>query len=118
MPRQDASDLGRRPVLVVRERIDQERDAAGTVPLVAHLFVVDALELAGALLDRPRDVVRGHVGFFRRLNGEPQPGVPRGIPAALARGHGDLTDELREELSPGGVFLALFPFDLRPFRMT
>ena len=55
------AQLADRAVLVVGQRLDDERGAARTVALVGDFFVRDARQLAGAALDRPLDVVGRHV---------------------------------------------------------
>src|SRR6185369_4894703 len=49
-------------VLVVGDRLDDHGDAGRTLALVGHLFVVDAVEGAGAAGDGAVHVVRGHAG--------------------------------------------------------
>ena len=76
------ADLGDRPVLVVRESCDEDGDAARAVALVDDLLEVAALELAGAFLDGPLDVVGRHVDGLGVVDGLAQAGVGVGVAAA------------------------------------
>ena len=92
--------------------------AAPPVSLVGDLFVIDALEVAGALEDRPLDVVVRHVLRFRRVDGETQTRVAFGISASGTCRNGDFTNELRELRPPLGIEDRLLPLDLGPLVMT
>ena len=70
--RERVAHLADGAVLVVGERLDHDRGAAGAVGLVGDLVVGDAGQLAGAALDGALDVVGGHVLGFRRGDGGAQ----------------------------------------------
>src|SRR6185503_4428069 len=84
--------------------------------LVGDLLVRDALELAGALLDRLRDRVVGHRLLTRVAHGASQARVAGDVAAAHAGRDGDLFDQLREDAAARRVERALLPLDRRPFR--
>ena len=112
--RELVADLGDRARRVVGERLDHERDAAGSVALVHDLTVLDAFELAGALLDRALDVVLGHRRRPRVLDRSAEARVAVRVTAALLGGDRDLADELREmraalRVGRGFVVLDLLP---------
>jgi len=92
--------------------MDQDGDAAGRVALVGDLLVGLSGELTRALLDRPLDVLLGHVRLFGHLGRGLEAHVGLGIAAAVLRGDGDLAEDLREELAPLDVRLALLALDL------
>ncbi len=75
-----AADLGAGAVAVVGQHLDEERHAAGRVALVGDLLVDDALELAGAPLDRPLDRVERHRGVAGLLEHRAQRRVRVGSP--------------------------------------
>src|SRR5690606_38159237 len=106
------------PVRVVGQRLDIERSTAMAVPLVRDLLVLDALELARALLDGALDVLRGHVRGLRRVDGEAQPRIHPRIAATGTRRDRDLADQLRELLPPTSVVDRLLALDLRPFAVS
>ena len=56
----------RRPVAVVGQGIDDQRDTGRAVALIANLFVDRAIVAAGRFVDRPIDAVLRHVGATRR----------------------------------------------------
>ncbi len=105
-------------VAVVGGALHQHRRTAGRIALVAHLLVGVAVHTAAAALDGAVDGVSGHVGGQRLVDGRAQPRVGVGITAALAGGHGDLADELGEELAPLGVLGRLAELDVGPFAVS
>ena len=115
---EDRADLGRRAVAVVGRRLDEDRDAARAVALVHDLLVLDVVAAAGRLLDRPLDVVGGHVDRTRLVDGEPQPVVGVRVAAARARRDGDLARDLGEHGAALRVVDALLALDRRPFGMS
>ena len=60
------ANFGDRAVLVVGQRVDQHRHAAGTVTLIGHFLVRLAGYVAGALLDGALYGVVRHVGALGR----------------------------------------------------
>src|SRR5439155_11843107 len=87
---EEVPKLGAGPVVVVRHGLDQNGRAAWAVPLVGLLLENLAGELPGPLLDRPLDVVRGHVVALRLLDRGPEPRVPLCVAAAHPGGDRDL----------------------------
>src|SRR5262245_43422767 len=112
------ADLRGRPVAVVGQHANHHRHAARRVALVGDLLVGLAGELAGALLDGALDVLLRHVRFLGRLDGGLEPHVGLGVAAPVPGGHGDLSQNFREELAALDVRLALLPLDLRPPGMS
>ena len=85
-------------VAVVGQRLDDHRDAAGAVALVADLVVVLGVA-ALAALDRPLDVVLGHVGGLGRLDRGAQARVERRVGQPALGRHLDLALQPREQLA-------------------
>src|SRR5436309_6016383 len=115
---EDVADLGDRPVTVVGQDRDHDRDPGGAVALVVDLLVVDALELARPLLDRALDVVARHARGLRRRDGGAQAGIGVDVTAPHARGDGDLLDHLGEDLAALGVLGRLLVLDRAPLRVA
>src|SRR3546814_8806277 len=57
---EEVADLGAAAVAVVGEHVDQDRHAAGRVAFIGDRLVDDALEVAGATLERRLDRVDRH----------------------------------------------------------
>ena len=76
------------------------------------------MELAGAALNGPLDVVGGHVGRLGGRYGRAQTRVAVGVAAALAGRHRDLSDDLGEDLAALGVGPSLFVFDGAPLAVA
>src|SRR3546814_7953873 len=70
--------------LVVGQAVDDHRHAARRVALVADLLVLDALQLAGGLLQRALDGVLGHVDRQALVDRRAQARVVGRLGAALA----------------------------------
>ena len=97
----------------------EDSHAAGAVTLVKHLFQVAAFELAGAVLDRPGDVLLGHADRLGGVDGGAEAEVHVRIAAAAhLRGDDDPLGEPAPELAALGVDQGLFVFDASPVRMT
>src|SRR5262245_28768820 len=111
---EQVADFGTGAVLIVRQHSEEDGDAAWPIAFVRDLLVLLAGQLPRPLLDRPFDVVRGHVRRSSRFGCGFEPKVALGITAAVARRHRDFPEDLREELPPLDVRLALLPLDLRP----
>src|SRR5690606_4946971 len=82
------------------------------------LLVADALELAGAALDRAVPVVLRHALRLRLVDGEPQPRIRGRITAARAGRDRDLADQLREDLAALRVLRAFAKADVCPLAVT
>ena len=98
-------------VAVVGQRLDDDRDAAGRIALVAHLVVILALA-AGRLFDGALDVVLGHVLGAGCEHGGAQARVHGRVGQAELRRHGDFARELGEDLGAHRILLALFVHDV------
>jgi hypothetical protein len=110
-------DVGHGPVLVVAERFQQNRRAAGSVSFIGALLVLDAFEFAGPFFDGPFHIILGHVtgpGIQQRT---PKPGIGVGIPSADAGRYDDFLDDLGENLPALGVFRRFLVLDISPFAM-
>src|SRR5688572_23575922 len=103
---------------VVGKREDEDCYAARAVALVGDVDVLDALELASALLDCALDVFLRHRRGPGGFNSSAKPRVARGIAAAKLGGHRDLANELCELRSALGVGRRLVVLDLLPFTVT
>src|SRR5690349_19876031 len=57
---EDATDLGRRAIAVIGERLDHDRHSGWAVPLVRHFLIVRPFSRAGGALDRTIDGIEGH----------------------------------------------------------
>src|SRR3546814_68002 len=79
--------------------------------LVADLLVLDALQLAGGLLQRALDGVLGHVDRQALVDRRAQARVVGRLGAALAGRDGDFADDLGEDLAVPGVGGVLASFD-------
>ncbi|MNW55255.1 hypothetical protein D3C74_329030 [compost metagenome] len=102
--RERDADLRGGTVLVVREALDQDRDAARAVALVHDRLVVGAAGfLARAALEGAVDVVVGDRGLLGLLDGVEERGVTGEVPAARAGRDLDVLDELGEQLAALGV---------------
>ena len=112
------ADLGRGPVAVVGLGLDEDRHAARAVALVDDLLELLGLAAAGRLVDRPLDVVGGHVDRARLLDREAQPVVGVGVAATLPGRHADLAGDLGEQGAALGVGDALRALDRGPLGMT
>ena len=112
------AQLADRAVLVVGQRFDDERRAAGAVRLVGDLFVDDAGQFAGAALDRLLDVVGGHVHFLGRRDDRAQARVHARVAAAAAGRDRQFLDQARENLAALGVGRALLVLDRVPLGMA
>src|SRR6185295_16310041 len=113
-PGEGGAHVRHRPRAVVRQALHDHRHPRRAVALVADLLVVGALQLAGALLDRALDVLVGHVRFLGRVHRYAEARVAGGVPAAQPGRHGQLLDDLVEELALGGAHRLLLALDLRP----
>jgi hypothetical protein len=90
----------------------------GPYPFVHHFLVVDALELARALLDGAVDVVFRHRLRFGCVDRRAKSSIAIGIAAALLGGHRDFTNQLREQRATLRVSRGLVMLDLLPLTMT
>ena len=64
------ANLSDGPGEIVAGDLDHDRHPSGAVSFINGLFIVDPLELAGAFLDGPFDVVLGHVLALGRFDGQ------------------------------------------------
>ena len=110
--------LARGAVAVVGQRLDDDRDAARAIALVAHLLVSLAVAAAGAALDRAIDRVLRHVGLAGRENGGAQPRVGGRVGQAGAGGGRQFPDDLGEDLGALFVLRALAVHDVLELRMA
>src|SRR5690606_17478319 len=104
-----------RAVAVVRQALDEHRDAAGAVALVHDRLVVDAAAVqATAALDRAVDVVIGDGRLLRALHRVVQCGVALEVRASVASRDLDVLDELREQLAALRIDRGLLVLGRRP----
>ena len=105
------ADVGGGAVAVVGHRLDDQRDAAGAVALVADLIVIIALA-ADRLVDGALDIVLGHVLGAGRQNGRAQARVHGRVGHPHLRRHRDFAGELGEHLRANRVHPALAVHDI------
>ena len=110
------ADVGGGAVAVVGQGLDDQRDAARAIALVADLLVALAL-VAGAAPDRALDVVLGHVGGARRLQRAAQARIGRRVGQAGARRDLHLAHQPGEGPGALGVLAALAMHDVLELRM-
>ena len=115
---EDVADFADRPVLVVGQRLDHQRDAARPVALVGDLFVRDARLFTGAAADGALDVLARHVVRLRFGDDRAEARVHVGVTTAAARGDGQFLDEAREDLAALGVSSTLLVLDCVPLGMA
>src|SRR5205085_9186923 len=110
--------FGHRAHAVVGHAVDDDRGATDAVAFVADLFVVDALEVAGGLVDVLLDRVGGHVGSLRLVDGQAQPRVHVRVAAALAGRDHDLVNDACPDLAALLILATFAVLNVGPFGMT
>src|SRR2546421_13062008 len=111
--------VGARPVAVVGQRLDQQRDATRSIALVYDGFDPIGIDaLAGALADRPLDIVLRHRGVARLLDGQRQRRVAIWVSPALTGGDRDRASQLGEVLAAAGGRDSLLVLDRVPLGMS
>src|SRR6185369_674616 len=116
--REDVAHVRCRAVSVVRERFDEERNAARAVALVRDVLVRLAVGGgAGTACDRALDVVLRHRVVAGLLDRGREGRVGVGIRSAFTRRDDDRARELGKELATLRVRRALLVFDARPLAM-
>src|SRR5207237_3541225 len=106
------------PIPVVGHGFDDDGDSMWTVGFEAKLLDLGAAQLTRTALDRPLDVVLGHVGGTRLLHRQPQPVVTVRVATAFPGRDRDLACHLGELLALAGVGDGLLVLDRRPLGMT
>ena len=114
---EDRADVGRRAVLVVGHRLDDHRDAAGAIALIADLVIVLGVSAHG-LLDGAFDHVLRHRLALRLLDREAQARVLLRVGVAHLRGDGDFLRQLGEKFRTRGVLTPFAMLNIRPFGMA
>ena len=118
MLREQVTDLTDRPVLVVGEGLNQQRDTAGPVPLVGDFLVRNARFLARAAANGALDVLARHVGCLGVGHDRPQARIHVDIAAAGARRDRQFLDDAGEDLAALGVEGTLLMLDCGPLGMA
>src|SRR5690606_26101713 len=93
------ADVGHGAHAVVGQAVHDHGHATGRIALVADLFVLDAFQLTGRLLDGALDHILGHVRGQALVHGHAQARVVVGVASTAARGNADLADDLGENLA-------------------
>ena len=114
----EAADFRCGAIAVVRAQFDQQRDAVRTVNLVGQILVLDCFRAAGALFDRPLDVVVRHVCRAAFQQHHAQAGVHARITAGEPGGNGDFLAQLGKNPGALGVNGAFEMLYLRPLAVT
>src|SRR5207244_1028022 len=94
---EDVAEFADGAVLVIGGHFDHDRHAAWSIALISGLFVDYAGQLTGSALDRPLDVVGGHVLGFGIENDSAQARVGIRIAAAVAGSYGQFLDDPGED---------------------
>ena len=116
---EDVLDLGAGAVAVVGERSTNTATPFGRVALVGDVLVGDALELAGAALDRALDVVHRHRRVARLLHHRAQRRVAPRCRRRRSRAATSIWRVSRANSLPrAGVGRALLVLDRMPFGMS
>ena len=105
-------------VAVVGQGLDDHGDAARPIAFVAHFSISGIVGLAAAAFDGTLDRILGHVRGARRRHRRAQARVLHGIGKARAGGHGQLADQLGEDLGALGVLRALAVHDVLELGVT
>ncbi len=111
-------DLRPGPIPVVREALDDHRDAGGGIALVGDRFITDAFELAGAAFDRALDRVQRHGRVPGLGEHRAERGVGGHVPPTLPSSDLDLADQLGEQLASSRVDGTLAMLGGCPLGMT
>ena len=98
--------------------LDQDRDATRGIAFVGHFIERHPFQLAGTLLDRPIDLVVGHVVGSCLLHRGTQPRIPGRIAATEPSRDGHFPQQPGEYLAALGVERRLLALDGAPFAMT
>ena len=114
---EEGADVGGGAVAVIRQRLDDHGDAAGTVALVADLVVALAVA-AGRLLDGALDIVLRHVLLARRDDGRAQPRIHGRVRGSELGRHRDFPRQLAEQFRLLGILLALAVHDVLELGMA
>src|SRR6476660_9513697 len=112
------ADLRKSAILVIGHHLNVDGDTPRPISLVSNLFVLLARELSRPLLYCSLDVVAGHVGSTRRLDGCPEPGVACWISPADSCRYRYLFDDLGKNLAALGVESAFRVLDIAPLGMA
>jgi hypothetical protein len=108
-----------RPVFIIGQDFDDQADASRTVALVGQLLIDGGIrKLTRPLLDRPINIVGGHIDRTGLGNQGPQGGIIFGVTAASASTDSDLLCNFAEDFSTLGVLCAFAVFDICPFTMS
>jgi len=115
---EDLAHLRDRPIAVVGDHLAQEQSPVRPDTFVEQLLVLDALELAGALLDGPSDVVGRHVDGAGEVDRASQATVAVRVASPAPRRDRDLLDHFGEQFPALGVLGTLASLDCRPFAVA
>ena len=112
------TNICRRTVTVVRQNVEHDSCAAGTIALVKEFFVVASLGCAKSLLNSTVDIVLRDIVCLRLGKSKFQTHIACRVAAAHTDGNRDLTPNLRSNLAANGIISALLAFDISPFGMS
>ena len=110
--------VGSGTVSVIRERLDQNRNTAGTIAFILNGFEgIIAAKRAGAFRDRPFDIVirdPRNFGFFDRRS---QLKIPSGI-ATRTSSNNNLPRHFGKNIGPFCIDVGFLTLDGRPFTVS
>ena len=112
------TDFGHGAHAVVGQAIDNHRGTVDAVAFVANFFVVRAINLARAALDRPLDGVLGHVVIVGFIHRQTQARIAVDAAAAHLRGDRDFLDQACSNLAFFCILAALAMLDVCPLTVT
>jgi len=115
---EELSHLGDRSIAIVGDDLTKEQRPVRADPFVEQLFILDALQLACALLDGPGHILGGHVHASTEVDRPSQPGVALRIATPGACRDRDFLDDFRKQFPALGVLSTLAPFNCRPFAVA
>jgi putative toxin-antitoxin system antitoxin component (TIGR02293 family) len=112
------SDLADGAVLIIRCRFDDDRNAGGTIDLIASFDERLCALAARAASNGALDIIGGHGVLPGLLDGKTQARIAIRVAAAGARRDLDLPNKAREQPATVPIRDGLFPLNLRPFGVS
>src|SRR3989338_9468023 len=111
------ADLGGSAVFVVGDDFYDKSGFSGAESFVGQFFQSNIAEFSATALNRPLNVVFGHVNGAGAVNGDAERKIHFRV-AALARGNRDDVGDFGKNRTAFGVYRRFLPFGRRPFGMA